>query len=200
MEFNIKLQNLRKNNGLTQDELADKLYVSRTAVSKWESGRGYPNIESLKAISKLFEVTVDELLSSEELLIISEANAKKKENHFRDIVFGLLDLSITTTFFLPFFGQNSESIINNVSLLHLTNISPYLKIGYYTVVIGIILSGIITLTLQNCEQAFWMRNKYKISLILNLIGVLLFVISRQPYAAVLLLVFLIIKLLLHIKF
>ena len=200
MEFNIKLQNLRKNNGLTQDELADKLYVSRTAVSKWESGRGYPNIESLKAISKLFEVTVDELLSSEELLIISKANAKKKENHFRDIVFGLLDLSITTTFFLPFFGQNSESIINNVSLLHLTNISPYLKIGYYTVVIGIILSGIITLTLQNCEQAFWMRNKYKISLILNLIGVLLFVISRQPYAAVLLLVFLIIKLLLHIKF
>ena len=200
MEFNIKLQNLRKNNGLTQDELADKLYVSRTAVSKWESGRGYPNIESLKAISKLFEVTVDELLSSEELLIISEANAKKKENHFRDIVFGLLDLSITTTFFLPFFGQKSESIINNVSLLHLTNISPYLKIGYYTVVIGIILSGIITLTLQNCEQAFWMRNKYKISLILNLIGVLLFVISRQPYAAVLLLVFLIIKLLLHIKF
>ena len=200
MEFNIKLKNLRKNNGLTQDELADKLYVSRTAVSKWESGRGYPNIESLKAISKLFEVTVDELLSSEELLIISEANAKKKENHFRDIVFGLLDLSITTTFFLPFFGQKSESIINNVSLLHLTNISPYLKIGYYTVVIGIILSGIITLTLQNCEQAFWMRNKYKISLILNLIGVLLFVISRQPYAAVLLLVFLIIKLLLHIKF
>jgi transcriptional regulator with XRE-family HTH domain len=47
MEFNEKLQELRKQKGLTQEELAEKLYVSRTAISKWESGRGYPNIESL---------------------------------------------------------------------------------------------------------------------------------------------------------
>lgn len=56
MEFHEKLQELRKQKGLTQDQLAEKLYVSRTAVSKWESGRGYPNIESLKAISKYFGV------------------------------------------------------------------------------------------------------------------------------------------------
>ena len=46
MEFNEKLQNLRKQKGLTQEELATALFVSRTAISKWESGRGYPNIES----------------------------------------------------------------------------------------------------------------------------------------------------------
>ena len=50
MEFNEKLQELRRQKGLTQEKLAEKLYVSRTAVSKWESDRGYPNIESLKAI------------------------------------------------------------------------------------------------------------------------------------------------------
>ena len=61
MEFNEKLQQLRKRRDLTQEELADQLYVSRTAVSKWESGRGYPNIDSLKAISKYFSVTIDEL-------------------------------------------------------------------------------------------------------------------------------------------
>lgn len=40
MEFNEKLQKLRKQRGLTQEELAEKLYVSRTAISKWESGKG----------------------------------------------------------------------------------------------------------------------------------------------------------------
>ena len=50
MEFNEKLQELRKGKGLTQEELAQEIFVSRTAVSKWESGRGYPNIDSLKDI------------------------------------------------------------------------------------------------------------------------------------------------------
>lgn len=54
MEFHEKLQELRKQNEMTQEELAKVLYVSRTAISKWESGRGYPNIESLKAIAGFF--------------------------------------------------------------------------------------------------------------------------------------------------
>ena len=64
MEFHEKLQELRKARGLTQEELAEALYVSRAAVSKWESGRGYPGIDSLKAISKYFSITIDELLSA----------------------------------------------------------------------------------------------------------------------------------------
>ena len=51
MEFHEKLKELRKSRGLTQDELAEAIYVSRTAVSKWESGRGYPGIDSLKEIA-----------------------------------------------------------------------------------------------------------------------------------------------------
>ena len=57
MEFNEKLQELRKQKGLTQEELAELLYVSRTAISKWESGRGYPNIDSLKAIARFLKMT-----------------------------------------------------------------------------------------------------------------------------------------------
>ena len=56
MEFHEKLQELRKNRGLTQEELAEALYVSRTAISKWESGRGYPSIDSLKKINPIFKV------------------------------------------------------------------------------------------------------------------------------------------------
>ena len=54
MEFHEKLQELRKSRGLTQEELAEALFVSRTAISKWESGRGYPSIDSLKEISRYF--------------------------------------------------------------------------------------------------------------------------------------------------
>lgn len=199
MEFHEKLQELRKQKGLTQEELAEVLFVSRTAVSKWESGRGYPNIESLKAISKFFRITVDELLSGEELLAISEEDNREKENHFRDLVFGLLDLGAAMLVFLPLFGQNAEGIIQSVSLLSLTDITSYLNIGYYIAVTGIITVGVLTLALQNCEQAFWVHNKNKISLFLNTVGVLLFVISQQPYAATFLLIFLIIKVLMIIK-
>lgn len=54
MEFNERLQKLRTGKNLTQEELAQKLYVSRSAISKWESGRGYPSIDSLKAIARFF--------------------------------------------------------------------------------------------------------------------------------------------------
>ena len=199
MELNEKLQELRKQKRLTQEELAESLYVSRTAISKWEAGRGYPSIDSLKSIAKFFVVTIDELLSSDELLIIAEEDTKQKKNHFRDLVFGLLDCSIAMFFFLPFFGQKVNAIVQEVSLLSLTEIAPYLRISYFVVVIGIIVSGILTLALQNCYQAFWVKNKSKISLALNAVGALLFIISSQPYAAAFLFIFLVIKVLMLVK-
>ena len=57
MEFNKKLQELRKQKGITQEEVAEKLFVSRTAVSKRKSGKGYPDTDSLKAIANFFGVT-----------------------------------------------------------------------------------------------------------------------------------------------
>ena len=199
MEFNEKLQELRKQKGLTQEELAQVLFVSRTAVSKWESGRGYPNIESLKAISVFFGVTVDELLSGEQLITISEEDNRKKENRLRDLVFGLLDLGAAMLLFLPFFGQKAEGAVQSVSLLSLTDIALYTKTGYYIVVVGIIIYGVMILALQNCDKVFWVRNKSKISLIFNIVAVFLFVISQQPYAATFLLIFLTIKALMLIK-
>ena len=77
MEFNEKLQELRKSRSLTQEELAEALFVSRTAISKWESGRGYPSIDSLKEISRYFSVTIDDLICSEEMISVAE-NEKKE--------------------------------------------------------------------------------------------------------------------------
>ncbi len=199
MEFNEKLQELRKKKGLTQDELAKLLFVSRTAISKWESGRGYPNIDSLKAISEFFGVSVDSLLSGNELLTIAKADTVQKEKHFLDLLFGSLDCSAAMLFFIPLFGQRSNLEVDQVSLLHLTDVAPYLKVGYFAVVILLVVFGILTLAMQNCTCRLWVTVKRKLSLVLNALGVLVFTASLQPYAAVLLFVFLSIKVMMLIK-
>ena len=65
MLFSEKLKKLRKDNNLTQEELADKINVSRQAITKWESGDGIPDIDNLKQISILFNVTIDELVKED---------------------------------------------------------------------------------------------------------------------------------------
>ena len=199
MTFGVKLKKLRIDNNLTQDELAKKIYVTRTAISKWESDRGYPNIDSLKAISKFFSVSIDDLLSSDEVLTIAEEDNKQQETRFKDLVYALLDLSIAMLLFLPFFAENTEGVIRSVSLIMLDGVQPYLKAAYFTVVIGLFFAGALALALQNCEKEFWLKNKTNISLMLGTVSVLLFVISSQPYAAVFAFVLLLVKVFILIK-
>jgi transcriptional regulator with XRE-family HTH domain len=128
MTLGEKLKKLRTDNGLTQDELAEKIYVTRTAISKWETDKGYPSIESLKAIASFFSITVDELLSSEEILAIAKENQKQTEKDFCDLAFGLLDICMSLLLFLPLFATNIDDGIREVSLLSIGGISLYLKI------------------------------------------------------------------------
>ena len=69
MNFAEKLKTLRKQKGISQEQLAEKIYVSRQAITKWESGNGIPDIENLLAISSLFNESLDSLLSEEKSLI-----------------------------------------------------------------------------------------------------------------------------------
>ena len=103
MEFHEKLQELRKTRGITQEELAEALYVSRTAISKWESGRGYPSIDLLKEVSNYFSVTIDDLLSSEKLLSIAEKENKDNLQNMCDFLLGILDICSFTA--LPKHGE-----------------------------------------------------------------------------------------------
>ena len=193
MEFHEKMQELRKKRGLTQEELAQILYVSRAAVSKWESGRGYPNVDSLKALAHFYSVTIDELLSGNEILTIAEEDHRQKQTHLCSQIFGLLDLSTVLFFFLPFFGQQCDGFTQAVSLSGLTEISAYLKVLYYLAAIILILLGILNLTLQQTPFAFWDRNRNTISFFANGGCVLLFIVSTQPYAAAFLFLFFTIK-------
>ena len=76
MTFGEKLQDARKRAGLSQEQLAEKLSVSRSAVAKWENDNGMPDIDNLKAMSKLLETSIDYLLDDEgrlDFTIIKEA-------------------------------------------------------------------------------------------------------------------------------
>lgn len=70
MFFNEKLKMLRKESNLTQEELAERLNVSRQAITKWESGDGIPDIENLKQISILFNTTIDELIKEDKIVTV----------------------------------------------------------------------------------------------------------------------------------
>ena len=84
-----KLKKYRVDNNLTQEEFAAKLFVTRNAVSKWENDNGYPNIDTLKDIAKLLNVTIDELLGEDDVKTIA-INTNEKINRFKNYAANVL--------------------------------------------------------------------------------------------------------------
>ena len=77
MIFAEKLVVLRKREGLSQEELAEKLGVTRQAVHKWETEQSMPNIETLKVLSRFFEVSLDRLLDDKEDMSFKQSESKR---------------------------------------------------------------------------------------------------------------------------
>lgn len=106
MTFADKILALRKNNGMTQEELAEKLNVSRQAISRWEMGTAQPDVENVLQISKLFSVTTDYLIddsrNAEETVRTENTNAKmedKKVKYSGWLIIGFV-LLLFAVFFL----------------------------------------------------------------------------------------------------
>ena len=192
MEFNEKLQELRKGKGLTQEELAEKLFVSRAAVSKWESGRGYPSIDSLKEISRYFSVTIDELICPEE--IISAAEEEKQAFAGRTISFisNTLDLLTVLMLFLPVFG-NGEASPAAVSLFGLTGVHSWVRSVFVTVIGLSALNGLCGLILVHFNRPVWNKHRLVTGMVLSVLAVAVFIAARQPYAGILSFSLLVIK-------
>lgn len=126
MDFNNKLYELRKQKGFSQEELANRLNVSRQTISKWEVGESTPDMEKLVAISDLFEVSLDELVldkvpkaeATEQVVksefysdikenILTESNKKKAKKGAKIalIVLGIL-VAIDVISFVVYFAIN----------------------------------------------------------------------------------------------
>lgn len=199
MEFYEKLQALRKSRGLTQEELAEALYVSRTAISKWESGKGYPSIDSLKGIATYFSVTVDELLSGEKLLSIAERENKSNIQKMCDLLFGMVDVCAFILIVLPLYPKTVDGYIYSVSLLAYTETTPLNRMIYWVMFVSLIISGVIKLLLVKMKTGKGHRILTDISIGIHILMVLYLAMAREPYAVTMAFLLLTIKGMLLLK-
>ena len=137
-KFGTFLVQLRKQKGFTQKELAQKLFVSDKAVSKWERGLSMPDIALLSPLAKLFDVTITELLSGQYIReqehmnmqevesVVSETlklSAKEEEKRRRQrkwwgiIYFACVIILFLECVLLSALGYSSKQIVNNLALV-----------------------------------------------------------------------------------
>ena len=192
MEFNEKLQELRKSKSLTQEELAAALFVSRTAISKWEQGRGYPSIDSLKEISRFFSVSIDDLICSEE--IISAAADEKKEcvEKYISLICNTLDIFLALLLFLPVFGNGTDHPVS-VSLYAITGLSTWTKTVFATLISLAALNGICGVIINHFDKPVWNRHRLMTGMMLSVACAAVFILTRQPYAGIICLAVLVVK-------
>lgn len=120
--FGEKLKKLRTDNQLTQDELAEKIRVTRTAVSKWETNKGYPSIDSLRELSNLFGVSIDALIADDDVenqRLLDEARSRKC------YYLAILCLAVTTAATLVSFFAS----LPHLAVLSLMGMSGYIVFG-----------------------------------------------------------------------
>lgn len=179
MELSEKIQNLRKERGLTQEQFARQLFVSRTAVSKWETGRGIPCMDSLQQIARLCGVTLDELLCAEEAVSIAKRE-NKAQMHRIDAV---CNLSAVTGLLLPLYKVELDGVFHSVPLYRFAG---WLAVLYWVFPAAMMLCGVIQLLFNK-------KSPEIVGAVMNICAVLLLILSGQPYPAVLFLALLVIK-------
>ena len=193
LEFHEKFQELRKRRGLTQEELAEALFVSRTAISKWESGRGYPSIDSLKEISSYFSVSIDDLLSGEQLIFIAEKENKSNLNRVCDLLLGFVDLFSLMLIFLPLYPKPVNGYIYSVNLFGYVDGNAFIIRIYWALFIGLTITGIVKILMVYFKFEKDKKTVTFISEGLSIIAILFLTMAREPYAITVTFLLLLIK-------
>ena len=193
MEFHEKLQELRKGRGLTQEELAEALYVSRTAISKWESGRGYPSIDSLKEISNYFSISIDDLLSGEKLLSIAENENKANIRTICALLFGMVDVCSFMLILLPLYPNTVEGFVYSVNLLAYAETTSFNRVIYWVMFVSLIVVGVLKIFLTKLGIGKSHKIMTGLSMLLSVLIVLFLAMAREAYAIMLAFMLLLIK-------
>ena len=191
MELSEKIQKLRKERGLTQEQVAEQLFVSRTAVSKWETGRGTPSMESLQMLAKFFGITLDELLRAEEVISIAENENKENISRFASYIDGIFNIAAVMGMLLPLYKTRLDDLFYSVPLYQFQG---WLGILYWILPGAMALCGVIQLLINKAEGERLKKWVGATGGILNIGAIFILILSGQPYPAVLFFTLLLIKL------
>ncbi|TNU88789.1 helix-turn-helix domain-containing protein [Eggerthella lenta] len=195
MDFGEKLKALRTERGLTQEQLAARLYVSRTAVSKWETGGGSPNLDSLQAVARLFDVSVDDLLSADDLIVFARDERRSTARSSGMLSFGLLDVLAVVFAFIPLYG------VDDGSFVRMANLADYGASVDFGASFAVMAAAVVSLMFVGAvEIVLAAAGSHRAARIVALVGfavqalaVVLFASTMQPYATTLMFALLLAK-------
>lgn len=195
MDIGEKLKALRTERGLTQEQLAARLYVSRTAVSKWETGGGSPNLDSLQAVARLFDVSVDDLLSTDDLIVLARDERRSTARSSGMLSFGLLDVLAVVFAFIPLYGVDDGSFVR---MANLADYGASVDFGasfavMAAAVVSLMFVGAVEIVLAAAGSRRAARIVALVGFAVQALAVVLFASTMQPYATTLMFVLLLAK-------
>ena len=195
MDFGEKLKALRTERGLTQEQLAARLYVSRTAVSKWETGGGSPNLDSLQVVARLFDVSVDDLLSTDDLIVLARDERRSTARSSGMLSFGLLDVLAVVFAFIPLYGVDDGSFVR---MANLADYGASVDFGasfaaMAAAVVSLMFVGAVEIVLAAAGSRRAARIVALVGFAVQALAVVLFASTMQPYATTLMFVLLLAK-------
>lgn len=195
MDFGEKLKALRTERGLTQEQLAARLYVSRTAVSKWETGGGSPNLDSLQAVARLFDVSVDDLLSADDLIVFARDERRSTARSSGMLSFGLLDVLAVVFAFIPLYGVDDGSFVR---MANLADYGASVDFGasfavMAAAVVSLMFVGAVEIVLAAAGSRRAARIVALVGFAVQALAVVLFASTMQPYATTLMFALLLAK-------
>ena len=181
--------------GLTQEQLAARLYVSRTAVSKWETGGGSPNLDSLQAVARLFDVSVDDLLSTDDLIVLARDERRSTARSSGMLSFGLLDVLAVVFAFIPLYGVDDGSFVR---MANLADYGASVDFGasfavMAAAVVSLMFVGAVEIVLAAAGSRRAARIVALVGFAVQALAVVLFASTMQPYATTLMFALLLAK-------
>ena len=127
------------------------------------------------------------------MITLAEQDIKESNKKYTTLLCGILDCIIALLFFLPVFGDGGTAGVSSVAMTELTGISTWLKIVFIVITSLSVIIGFCTVVVSNFDKPIWNKHLMVTGMVLSIIGTMLFILTRQPYAGILFLCLLVIK-------